>query len=90
MTVGVIREAIVISENIDSYAWVLKKMAEMEPRFKLEDKKIIFGDQGVTQKLLESLGIDDSCLLHGDYHHLTYEVWPQVESFGSLVWHSNL
>ena len=31
MSIGVICEAIVISETIDSYAWVLKKMVEMEP-----------------------------------------------------------
>ena len=49
-------------------------MVEMEPRFQLNNIKLIFGDQGVTQKLLEALGIEGSCLLHGDYHHLTYEV----------------
>ena len=86
MTIGVICEAIVISENINSYTWVLKKMVEMEPQFKLENVKFIFGDQGVTQKLLESLGIEETCVLHGGYHHLTYEVCPQVESFGPLVW----
>ena len=32
MSIGMICEAIVISEDIDSYAWVLKKMVDMEPR----------------------------------------------------------
>jgi hypothetical protein len=61
-------------------------MVEMEPRFKLANIKLCFGGQGVTQKLLEALGIDGSCLLHGDYYRLTYEVWPHVESCGPLVW----
>ena len=74
MTIGVICKEIIISENIDSYTWVLKKMMEMEPQFQLENIKFIFGDQGMTPKLLEPLDIEETCVLHGDYHHLTYEV----------------
>ena len=40
MKIGVICEAIVITEDIETYAWVLKKMSIMEPRFKLENIKL--------------------------------------------------
>lgn len=37
LSIGVICEAVVITENHGSYAWVLKKMSEMEPRFELKN-----------------------------------------------------
>ena len=85
MKIGVICEAIVITEDIETYAWVLKKMNIMEPRFKLENINFIFGDQGITQKLLQTLGIEKTCVLRGDYHHLMTEVWPNNEWCGSLL-----
>ena len=85
MNIGVICESIVISEDIDSYAWVIRKMVEIEPRFKLENIKFIFGDQGITYGLLENLGIQKTCTLRGDYYHLFYQVWPQPHNFGQKI-----
>jgi hypothetical protein len=62
------------------YAWVVQMMHEMEPRFSLSQIRLIFGDQGLTQSLLETLRIKQTCLLRGDYHHLIDEVYP--DQFG--------
>lgn len=85
MNIGVICEALVLSEDLEAYAWVFKKMVEMEPRFDLKKIRIIFADQGVTTSLLECLGIADTCVLRGDYYHLMREVWPQSHNFGILL-----
>ena len=74
-----------ITEDKDKYVWVFRKMVEMEPRFKLDNIRFIFVDQGVTQKLLEVFGIETSCTLRGDYHHLMREVWSKSENSGKLV-----
>jgi hypothetical protein len=62
------------------YAWVIKMLHDMEPRFSLSHIRLIFGDQGITQALLETLGVVQTCLLRGDYHHLIDKVFPH--SFG--------
>ena len=84
MKIGVLCEAMVISEDVDAYAWVFKKMVEMEPRFDLKKIKYIFADQRITNVLLHDLGISETCLLRGDYYHLTNEVWPQPHNFGPV------
>jgi hypothetical protein len=60
------------------YAWVVQMMHEMEPQFPLSQICLIFGDQGmIMQPLLATLlGIMQTCLLKGDYHHLIDEVFP--------------
>ena len=42
----------------------------------------MFADQGASQKILELLKIENSCLLRGDYYHLMEQVWPLPENFG--------
>ena len=44
-----------------------------------------FSDQFVTQKLLLQLGIERTCVLRGDYHHLMNEAWPKSEIFGQVI-----
>ena len=60
-------------------------MGFTEPRFKPEHIKIIFDDQGTTQALLQILGIETTCVLGGDDHHLMVELWPINQWFGSLL-----
>ena len=48
----------------------------MEGRFSLSNVKMIFGDKLVSPEILKGLGIDNTCLLHGDYYHLMNEVFP--------------
>ena len=74
-------EGLFIEEFIPCYTWVFKMMSEMEPKFQLRKIRIIFGDGKITNKLLDNLGIDQACILHGDYYHLIDEVWPK--SFGN-------
>ena len=85
LKIGLVAESIVIAEDLDTYAWILRSMSEMEPRWKLADIRVIFGDQFITPTLLINLGIQNSCLLRGDYYHLMKEVWPTSENFGSGV-----
>jgi hypothetical protein len=79
-------ESLVVEESLKMYKWVLESMCEMEPRFDLSQIRIIFGDQLITAGLLVSLGIDDSCLLRPDFYHLTNEVWPKPNNFGSILY----
>ena len=74
MQIGVVSEAIVIAEDLDTYAWVLRSMSEMEPRWKLSSIRAIFADQFITSSLLTKLGIQDTCILRGDFYHLMNEV----------------
>ena len=48
--VGVTCEAIVTSEDIDTYTWVFKSMASIEPRWSPSKLEIIFADKLVTKK----------------------------------------
>ena len=76
-------EAIVLEESLVMYQWILSEMARLEPRFKLSNIQFIFGDGKITQRLLDSLGIQNTCTLHADTWHLMNEVWPKQTNFGN-------
>jgi hypothetical protein len=81
MKVRVVAKSICVEESTRMYAWVVQMMHEMEPCFFLSHICLIFGDQGTTQSLLETLGgVKQSCLLRGDFHHLIDELFP--DQFG--------
>ena len=80
--VGVTAESVVLVEDMNMYQWVLESMALMEPEWSLNKVRLIFADGAITDKLLKKLGIEDTCLLRGDYHHLMNEVWPSHYNFG--------
>ena len=61
-------EAIVTSEDIDTYTWVFKSMVYIESRWSPSKMEILYADKLVTKKLLHNLDISDTCILHGDYH----------------------
>ena len=82
MRVSVTAEAIVTSEDIDTYTWIIKCMSEIEQSWKPNRIDIIYSDGFMTDRLLSNLGILDSCTLHGDYFHLHKEIWPKSENFG--------
>ncbi len=64
-------EAIVISERIEAYAWLLRCCSTFSCKQKMDGIHAVFGDGLVTcDSLLESLGIQDSCTLLDDVHHL--------------------
>ena len=81
-TVRVIVESVVISEDIETYEWILRAVAEMEPKWHLNQLKIIFADGLITETLLQRLKIQDTCTLRSDYWHLTTEVFPKEYNFG--------
>ena len=60
-------------------------MTMKEPKFKLNNIKIIFGDQFFKDSLIMKLGIESTCTLRCDYWHMMNEVWPSASSFGSSV-----
>ena len=76
MKIATTCEALVITEDLDMYSWVIRSQSDMEPRWKLCDIALIFGDQRITPRLLKMLHIQDTCVLRGDYHHLMKEVFP--------------
>ena len=84
--VGVTCEAIVTSEDIDTYTWVFKSMVSIEPRWSPCKMKILYADKLVTRKLLQNLGVSQTCILHGDFYHLYKENWPKAENFGTVVY----
>lgn len=83
MKVRVITECLICEESYEAYIWVLERMAEMEPRFHLSSIKLIFADEFISENILVDLGIQNTCTLRGDYHHLLNEVW--VETFGKFL-----
>ena len=86
MMIGLVCEFLGIGEDLDAYAWIIRMLAVMEPRWCLPSIKIIFGDQLITDGLLNRLDIKHTCLLRGDYYHLMREVWPRKENFGLVVY----
>jgi hypothetical protein len=60
MKVCVVTESIRVDESMRMYAWVVQMMHAMEPCFSLSQICLIFGDQGITQSLLETLGMKQS------------------------------
>jgi hypothetical protein len=76
MKVCCVAESICVEESHHMYVWITQMLVQMEPRFNLESIQIIFGDQALTNQILIDLGIQDTCILHGDYHHLINKVWP--------------
>ena len=81
--IAVTCEAIVTSENIDTYVWVLKSIESIEKGWPPSKLSIVYADGLLTDRFLTDLGISDSCILHGDYYHLFNEVWPKTENFGA-------
>ena len=80
--VAVVSESIVTSEDLETYTWLIKAMLEIEPMWSLSLIDIIYSDGFMTNTLLTNLGIENSCILHGDYYHLYREIWPKSENFG--------
>jgi hypothetical protein len=79
--VCVASEAIVFSETIDAYAWMIRATVEMTPSVRLCDTKVIYGD-GILGggKLLEQLGIQTTCRVVLDHQHLLSDdigAWPK-------------
>lgn len=85
---GQTSEAIVLAETHEMYIWVMRMQISIEPRRSLSSIRLIFGDRLITRGLLSALGIERSCLLHGDYYHLMYENWPMENNFGQVVFNS--
>ena len=74
-------ESIAIAENVDVYGWAIRSTVEMTPCVSLSDIKIIFSDGILAgESLLSMLGIEDSCKIVLDHHHLLSEdigAWPK-------------
>ena len=81
-------EAIVISERIEAYAWLLRCCSTFSCKRKLDGIHVVFGDGLVTcDSLLASLGIQGSCSLLDDVHHLlSPECGTWFKQFGVSRW----
>ena len=80
----VIAESVVISEDIDTYVWILQSIQDMEPKWNVNNVRLIFADGLISQSLLQKLGIEQTCTLHSDYWHLMTEVFPKNHNFGTV------
>ena len=78
MQVHVLCESIIMEGSHETYAWVLKSVLKMEPKYFTAELHLIFADQKITPRFLHDMGIQDSCTLCGDNHHLLDEVWAQT------------
>ena len=70
--IGTMVESIICSERLDAYKFVVLAAFEMA-KAKKRRKKIIFGDGIMGDRLLEDLGIADTCKLCHDEYHLIME-----------------
>jgi hypothetical protein len=77
-------ESIVCAERVDAYVWAVRSTLEMAPGRKKEDINLIFADGIVSDLLLETLGIQDTCHLCLDAYHLLAFDWPK--QFGPALW----
>jgi hypothetical protein len=78
MQVRCVAECICIEESHRMYVWIVRMLADMEPRYNLSFLHLIFADQGLTQKILVDLDIATTCILRCDYYHQINEVWPHT------------
>jgi hypothetical protein len=60
-------EALVVEESTETYNWILQSLHEMESRWSPSNLRIVFGDHKVSMSLMTALGIQETCLLRGDY-----------------------
>ena len=78
MQVRCVAECICVEESHRMYVWIVRMLADMERRYHLSSLVLMFGDQGLTQKILVDLDIPTTCTLRCDYHHSINEVWPNT------------
>jgi hypothetical protein len=69
-------EALVVEESTETYYWILQSLHKMESRWSPSNLRIVFGDHKVYMSLMTALGIQETCLLRGDYYHNMSEVFP--------------
>jgi hypothetical protein len=56
--VHVICEALMLEESLEAYAFIMLRLAEMEPLRALKNIKIIYGDCKVTETLIPMIKIN--------------------------------
>jgi hypothetical protein len=81
-------EAITVTESIDAYVWLIRETIAMTPKRNLCDIKMCFGD-GIfkDERLLNDLGISNTCKLVLDHFHLISDeigAWPK--ELGLHMW----
>ncbi|KAG7339103.1 hypothetical protein IV203_025832 [Nitzschia inconspicua] len=77
-------EGFTIRETIDGYVWLIESIVAMAPGRKLCDIKFIIGD-GIfaAETILTKLGIEDTCHVILDHHHLlSLDIGSWPKAFG--------
>jgi hypothetical protein len=81
-------EGFTIQESIDGYAWMIQSLASMAPKRSLSEVRLLWGDGILAgESILSKLGIQDTCKVALDHHHLLSEdigAWPK--EFGLQTW----
>jgi hypothetical protein len=73
-----IAEYISLEESHHMYSWIVLMLVNMETKYNLSFLDLIFGNQGLNQKILVDLDIPTTCILHCDFYHQIHEVWPHT------------
>ena len=63
-------EGLPIAKRLDVYSFIINAYKSMEPRFNLWNINIIMADQLITDSLLDTLDIRETCVLCRDQYHL--------------------
>ena len=76
-------ESVVKAERLETYEFIVDALLDMAPKRTRESLKVVFGDGILSNKLLSDLGINGTCKLVLDWHHL-HEDWKN--HFGPTVY----
>ena len=63
-------EAIITSEDTETYTCVFQSVHSIEKRWSLSKFQVIHGNGLITKSLSTNLRIEEMYVLHGDYYHL--------------------
>ena len=65
---GVVCESFMLEERHESYIFIMQSIFMMAPRVSKTDIKVIFGDEFITQDILDQTGLGHASLFHDHFH----------------------
>lgn len=75
--VRVCGESLCVEESFAAYIWIMNTIFELVPGRHRSSLKVIFGDCIMTPKLLDYIGIRETCRIFWDHFHLIDKVWEK-------------
>ena len=65
---GVVCESFMLEERKEAYIFIMQSIFMMAPRLSRTDVKVIFGDEFITQDILDQTGLGHASLFHDHFH----------------------